>query len=101
MTGNDENPSAVLIRGMEGFPGPGRVGQKLQLDRSSYSETSLTPKESGWKILNRFQKSELQNVLGLNTLVSGQKSFGGFIFDVLKLLQQKIRIQNQKKSVAV
>ena len=26
------------VRGIEGFPGPGRVGRKLQLDKSFYGE---------------------------------------------------------------
>lgn len=31
-------PAAVLIRGIEGINGPGRVGKALQLDRSFYGE---------------------------------------------------------------
>jgi len=38
VTGEEENPSAVLIRGIEGFNGPGRVGRELQLDRTFYGE---------------------------------------------------------------
>jgi len=34
--------SAVLIRGIEGFPGPGRVGRELKLDRSFYGESLIT-----------------------------------------------------------
>ena len=47
VTGTEGNPSAVLIRGMEGFPGPGRVGRQLHLDRSFYGE-SLTNSERIW-----------------------------------------------------
>lgn len=32
------NGSAVLIRGIEGFDGPGRLGKELRLDRSFYGE---------------------------------------------------------------
>src|SRR5690554_54467 len=32
VTGPKGNASAVLIRGIEGYPGPGRVGKVLQLD---------------------------------------------------------------------
>ena len=39
--------SAVLIRGIEGFPGPGRVGRELRLDRSFYGE-SLIRSERLW-----------------------------------------------------
>jgi DNA-3-methyladenine glycosylase len=38
VTGNEGDASAVLIRGIEGFSGPGRVGRKLQLDKSFYGE---------------------------------------------------------------
>jgi len=40
VTGPESDASAVLIRGVEGFPGPGRVG--LQLDRSFYGESLIT-----------------------------------------------------------
>ena len=42
VTGAENDPSAVLIRGIEGFPGPGRVGRELQLDRSFYGESLIT-----------------------------------------------------------
>ncbi|MGM0621914.1 MAG: DNA-3-methyladenine glycosylase [Bacteroidota bacterium] len=38
VTGKNDDASAVLIRGIEGVPGPGRVGKKLQLDKSFYAE---------------------------------------------------------------
>ena len=38
VTGPENDPSAVLIRGMEGFSGPGRVGKELSLDKSFYGE---------------------------------------------------------------
>jgi DNA-3-methyladenine glycosylase len=38
VTGIDGDASAVLIRGIEGCSGPGRVGRKLQLDKSFYGE---------------------------------------------------------------
>lgn len=41
VTGPEGEPSAVLIRGMEGFPGPGRVGRELHLDRSFYGESLI------------------------------------------------------------
>lgn len=42
VTGQEGNPSAVLIRGIEGFSGPGLVGRALQLDRSFYGEDLAT-----------------------------------------------------------
>jgi len=41
VTGHEGDASAVLIRGIEGFPGPGRVGRELQLDRSFYGENLI------------------------------------------------------------
>ncbi|MBN1925666.1 MAG: DNA-3-methyladenine glycosylase [Prolixibacteraceae bacterium] len=41
VTSEKGNPSAVLIRGIEGFNGPGRVGRELQLDLSFYGEELL------------------------------------------------------------
>lgn len=38
VTGREDDASAVLIRGVEGVDGPGRVGKTLQLDRSFYGE---------------------------------------------------------------
>lgn len=38
VTEKEGNASAVLIRGLEGFPGPGRLGRELQLDKSFYGE---------------------------------------------------------------
>ncbi len=41
VTGIENDASAVLIRGIEGFPGPGRLGRELQLDRSFYGESLI------------------------------------------------------------
>lgn len=41
VTGIENDASAVLIRGLEGFPGPGRVGRELLLDRSFYGESVI------------------------------------------------------------
>ncbi len=47
VAGEEEDASAVLIRGLEGIPGPGRVGKALALDRSFYGE-DLTISERLW-----------------------------------------------------
>jgi len=39
VTGREGDASAVLIRGLEGISGPGRVGKELQLNKSFYGET--------------------------------------------------------------
>ena len=38
ITEDEGHGSAVLIRGIEGFDGPGKLGRELQLDRSFYGE---------------------------------------------------------------
>lgn len=42
VTGKAGDSSAVLIRGIEGISGPGRVGRALQLDKSFYGENLAT-----------------------------------------------------------
>lgn len=42
VAGEENDASAVLIRGVESFPGPGRVGKALQLDKSFYGENLAT-----------------------------------------------------------
>jgi len=42
VTGAESEASAVLIRGLEGISGPGRVGKALQLDKSFYGEDLAT-----------------------------------------------------------
>lgn len=42
VTDEENHASAVLIRGIEGFSGPGRLGRELQLDKSFYGESLIT-----------------------------------------------------------
>lgn len=42
VTGHEGVPHAVLIRGIEGYSGPGLVGRALHLDRSFYGEDLAT-----------------------------------------------------------
>ncbi len=46
VTGQSEEPQAVLIRGVENISGPGRIGKRLQLDAGFYGET--LPSERIW-----------------------------------------------------
>ncbi len=39
VTGNADEPQAILIRGVEEISGPGRIGKYLQLDSSFYGES--------------------------------------------------------------
>ena len=42
VTGKENDAAAVLIRGVEGISGPGRVGKVLQLNKSFYGESLFT-----------------------------------------------------------
>ncbi|MCD6354474.1 MAG: DNA-3-methyladenine glycosylase [Prolixibacteraceae bacterium] len=42
VTGKKNDASAVLIRGVEGISGPGRIGKALHLDKSFYGEDLCT-----------------------------------------------------------
>lgn len=44
VTGSEGDASAILIRGLEGISGPGRVGKALHLDKSFYGEDLSTSK---------------------------------------------------------
>ncbi len=44
VSGQEDHPQAVLIRGLEGVSGPGRIGKKLQLDKSFYGESLPSPR---------------------------------------------------------
>ncbi len=47
VTGTENYPQAVLIRGIEGFNGPGKLSKFLQIDKSFYGE-DLTVSERIW-----------------------------------------------------
>jgi len=42
VTGRENHPQAVLIRGLEGLYGPGRITKKLQIDGTFYAENLST-----------------------------------------------------------
>jgi DNA-3-methyladenine glycosylase len=42
VTAGENNPQAVLIRGIEGFNGPGKLTRRLQIDKSFYGEDLAT-----------------------------------------------------------
>ena len=44
VTGTENEPQAILVRGVETVSGPGRVGRKLALDRSFYGEELPSPR---------------------------------------------------------
>lgn len=46
-TGEEGHPEAVLIRGVDGIIGPGRVTKAMKIDRS-FNRKNLTPKNKLW-----------------------------------------------------
>ncbi len=42
VTGNEDEPQAVLIRGVEGVSGPGRVCKRLQINAGFYGEPLIS-----------------------------------------------------------
>jgi DNA-3-methyladenine glycosylase len=44
VTGGKDNPQAVLIRGIQGFDGPGKLTRKLGIDKTFYGEDLCTSK---------------------------------------------------------
>lgn len=50
VTGEMDNPQAVLIRGIEGFDGPGKLTKHLQVDRGFYGK--LLSEEAGLWVEN-------------------------------------------------
>lgn len=42
VTGHKDTPQAILIRGIENVNGPGKIGKRLQLDKSFYGEDLCT-----------------------------------------------------------
>ena len=47
VTGGENDPQAVLIRGVENFPGPGKLTRSFGIDRTFYGE-DLTISERIW-----------------------------------------------------
>lgn len=44
VTGHKDHPQAVLLRGVEGINGPGKLTRRLQIDKSFYAEDLATSK---------------------------------------------------------
>jgi DNA-3-methyladenine glycosylase len=47
VTGEEDNPQAILVRGVESFNGPGKLTKSLGIDKSFYGE-DLTVSERIW-----------------------------------------------------
>jgi DNA-3-methyladenine glycosylase len=72
VTGDVDFPAAVLIRGVEGISGPGRVGRALQLDRSFYGE-NITFSERIW-VEDDGRKPEIETSARIGVAYAGNWS---------------------------
>jgi DNA-3-methyladenine glycosylase len=59
VTGGNNMPQAVLIRGVEGYPGPGKLTKSLGIDKSFYGE-DLVLSERIW-VENTGSEHEVKN----------------------------------------
>ncbi len=66
VTGNENEPAAVLIRGVENISGPGRVGKSLELDKSFYGENLILSSRIWIEDLNREIKYETSHRIGID-----------------------------------
>ncbi|MBN1143163.1 MAG: DNA-3-methyladenine glycosylase [Bacteroidales bacterium] len=60
VTGQNDQPQAILIRGITGFEGPGKITRALRIDHSFYGE-NLATSERIW-VENRNLKPEITRV---------------------------------------
>ncbi|MES2470827.1 MAG: DNA-3-methyladenine glycosylase [Patescibacteria group bacterium] len=63
VTGNKDHPAAVLIRGIEGFDGPGKLTKALHIDRRFNNKKAA--KESGLWIEDRGEVISKKDILKL------------------------------------
>ena len=66
VTGKENEAEAVLIRGVQEFSGPGRVGKALQLDKSFYGENLLTSEKIWIENAKPVVKFETSPRIGIN-----------------------------------
>jgi DNA-3-methyladenine glycosylase len=70
VTGEKDDASAVLIRGLEKIDGPGRVGKIVQIDKTFYGE-NITSSKRIWIESSSF-KPNYQNLPRVGIDYSGQ-----------------------------
>jgi DNA-3-methyladenine glycosylase len=66
VTGKENDASAVLIRGVQGISGPGRVGKALQLDKSFNGENLFISERIWIEDGEKVQKIETSPRIGIN-----------------------------------
>jgi DNA-3-methyladenine glycosylase len=66
VTGPENDASAILIRGMEGFSGPGKVGRELKLDKTFYGEDLGTSSRIWVEDAEPVQQLKTSKRIGIN-----------------------------------
>jgi DNA-3-methyladenine glycosylase len=59
VTGKEEQPQALLVRGISGFGGPGKLTKHLQIDGSFYGE-DLSVSDAVWIEKNSDKKGKIE-----------------------------------------
>lgn len=66
VTGAENDANAVLIRGVKGISGPGRVGKALHLDKSFYGENLFTSERIWIENAESFENFETSPRIGID-----------------------------------
>lgn len=85
VTGAKNNPEAVLIRGVEGTSGPGRIGKLIKLDRSFYGE-DLETSERIW----------IENTQSSGKIIASPRIGIDYAGDIWKNKPWRFELINQK-----
>jgi len=59
VTAKKDTPQAVLIRGVEGYDGPGKLTRNLHIDKSFYGEDLISSKRLWLETAERLPKSKI------------------------------------------
>ena len=74
VAGNENDASAVLIRGVEGISGPGKLGRVLEIDKSFYGESVFTSKRIWLEDVEPVTSFETTSRIGLENVPEPWKS---------------------------
>ncbi len=95
VTGKEGEPQAVLIRGLEGMEGPGRVGRLLELDRGFYGEDVIISRrlwvEEG-KVKDAFLNFERSERVGVEYAGEWARKKWRFVVKDSKLKMQRSKL---------
>jgi len=83
VTGREGEPQAILIRGVEGVDGPGKVGKLLKLDKSFYGE-DLVKGERIW-IEDAVRKGDYEELPRVGVDYAGEWAERLWRFNLIKV----------------